>query len=355
MSRTYCWFDITFGGKAASERVIFELFDDITPKTCKNFRELCLGNGGKTVDGTSILMTYKGCSFHRIIKDFMNQGGDFTNHNGTGGVSIYGEKFEDENFDVPCDKPGLLAMANAGPGTNGSQFFITAVPCPHLTGRHVVFGKTVRGMNVVRKMNHVTTGANDKPIDPVVIADCGVLDALPPIVPAADGDTDPDYPEDAESPLNDSALIEAGDRIRQLGNNHFKNGDCLEAIAKYEKAARYLSGVNKTSANAAIVNEKLVACYSNTSMSYLKLSKWNDARYAAEKALSVDPTNAKALFRRGTAYLQSGDTDAAIADFKRCAELDPTNAECAAKLSEAVNLDKAQRAKVAAGYKKMFS
>lgn len=100
-------------------------------------------------------MTYKNCTFHRVIEGFMIQGGDFTKHDGTGGVSIYGDKFDDENFVKPCDASGLLAMANAGANSNGSQFFITTAPAPHLTGRHVVFGKVSRGMNSVRAIEHV--------------------------------------------------------------------------------------------------------------------------------------------------------------------------------------------------------
>lgn len=354
-ARTYCFFDITFGGVPAKERIIFELFDDITPLTCANFRQLCLGNDGKTVEGTSIPMTFKGNAFHRIIKDFMSQGGDFTNHNGTGGVSIYGEKFKDENFQVPCDKPGLLAMANAGPNTNGSQFFITAKPTPHLTGKHVVFGKVVRGMSTVREMNCVATGQNDKPIKPVVIADCGVVAELPPVVPAADGDVDPEYPEDAEPELNNSQLIEAGERIRQLGNQCFGRSEFEAATAKYTKAVRYLEAAIPTSADGDALTEKKAACHSNSAMCFLKLEKWSDARQAASLALELQPSNTKALFRRALAALRGGDSDTAIEDLKRCKTLDPSNPEIDARLQEALDLEKKQKAKLAAGFKKMFS
>jgi cyclophilin family peptidyl-prolyl cis-trans isomerase len=147
-------------------RIIIKLFSDVVPKTCHNFRTLC--NNNKK-------LSYKNAPFHRIIKDFMLQGGDFTNENGTGGMSIYGNKFEDENFDIPHDQPYLLSMANSGPNTNGSQFFITTSETPHLDGKHVVFGIVVKGHEVVDQLNEIETGGNDRPVDDVRILDCGVI------------------------------------------------------------------------------------------------------------------------------------------------------------------------------------
>ena len=164
MSRPRCFFDISINDQNAG-RIVFELYNDITPKTCENFRALCTGEKG---------FGYKGCPFHRIIPQFMIQGGDFTRHNGTGGKSIYGNKFEDENFKVSFKGPGELAMANAGPNTNGSQFFITTVACDWLTGKHVVFGKVVEGMDVVKKME-ASGSSSGKTKKPVVIANCGQL------------------------------------------------------------------------------------------------------------------------------------------------------------------------------------
>ncbi|CBH14487.1 peptidyl-prolyl cis-trans isomerase (cyclophilin-40), putative [Trypanosoma equiperdum] len=351
----FCWLQVTIGGKPLREKIVLELFDDVTPLTCANFRALCTGNEGKVVEGTDTPMTYKGSTFHRIIGGFMIQGGDFTKHNGTGGVSIYGERFDDENFDMPCDKAGLLAMANAGPNTNGSQFFITVNPAHHLTGRHVVFGKVVRGMNTVRALEYVETGANDTPLQPCVIADCGVMESLPDPVEQVGGDKYPDYPEDCSPALSDAELVRAGEEIRQIGNNLFKGGDYENAMEKYAKVTRYLKAVNKTSANEGTINEMLIACHNNAAASAVKLSRWSDARNAATRVLDIDGSNVKALFRRGTACLGSGDPESAIADLSKAKALDPQNTEVAAKLQQAKEAEKARTAKLASGLKKMFS
>ena len=171
MANPRVFFDITIGDKAAG-RITFELFADVVPKTAENFRALCTGEKGMGKQGKPL--HYKGSRFHRVIQQFMCQGGDFTRGNGTGGESIYGNKFEDENFKLKHTVPGLLSMANAGPGTNGSQFFITTIVTDWLDGKHVVFGKVVEGMDVVKKMEAVGSRSGQTSAD-VVIADCGEL------------------------------------------------------------------------------------------------------------------------------------------------------------------------------------
>jgi peptidylprolyl isomerase len=167
-----CFFDISADGEALG-RITFGLYGNQTPKTCETFRALCTGEKGIGTKGKPL--HYKGSAFHRIIPKFMCQGGDFTNGDGTGGESIYGEKFEDENFKIKHTKQGLLSMANAGAGTNGSQFFITVKDTPHLDGKHVVFGEVLEGYKeVVKKMEALGSGGGTTS-KKVVIEDCGVL------------------------------------------------------------------------------------------------------------------------------------------------------------------------------------
>ncbi|KAF2397483.1 peptidyl-prolyl cis-trans isomerase [Trichodelitschia bisporula] len=151
-----------------------ELFADVVPRTAENFRQFCTGES-KGLQGRP--QGYKGSKFHRVIKDFMIQGGDFLHGDGTGSTCIYGTKsFADEGFTLTHDKPGLLSMANSGPNTNGSQFFITTVPTPFLNKKHVVFGRVVDGMDVVHKVEHTRVmKPGDRPVTDVVIAQCGEM------------------------------------------------------------------------------------------------------------------------------------------------------------------------------------
>lgn len=166
------FFDIHKNGQPAG-RLVFGLFGNTVPKTAANFATLADGSAGIGLSGKPL--AYKGSKFHRIIRDFMAQGGDFTKDNGTGGESIYGAKFEDENFILKHTKPGLLSMANSGADTNGSQFFMTFVETPWLDGKHVVFGEVLEGFEILGEMNRLGSRDGTDRSTEWLIADSGIV------------------------------------------------------------------------------------------------------------------------------------------------------------------------------------
>ncbi len=171
MVTTKVYFDIMIDG-AERGRVVFGLFGDVVPLTVKNFVTYASDKKGED--------SYKHTKFHRIIKDFMIQGGDFAMNDGTGTMSIYGQYFNDENFDLDHYGPGWLSMANAGPNSNGCQFFITTTKTSWLNGKHTVFGKVLEGMDVVRTIENLETDDKDHPLKPTEIWDCGVIEVKEP-------------------------------------------------------------------------------------------------------------------------------------------------------------------------------
>lgn len=171
MSNPHVFFEIGIDGLSVGT-IVFELFADVVPKTAENFRCLCTGEKGRGETGKRL--NYLGSKFHRIIPGFVCQAGDFTKGNGTGGESIFGHTFEDENFKMKHDGPGILSMANSGPHSNGSQFFISLKSIPHLDGSHVVFGKVLSGIEVIEKMEQCGSEEGE-PTQRVVIQDCGEI------------------------------------------------------------------------------------------------------------------------------------------------------------------------------------
>ncbi|XP_028071463.1 peptidyl-prolyl cis-trans isomerase CYP40-like isoform X1 [Camellia sinensis] len=341
MARTRCYLDISIGGELEG-RIVVELFNDVVPKTSENFRALCSGEKGIGLI-TGVPLHYKGVRFHRVIKSFMVQGGDISAGDGTGGESIYGEKFEDENFELKHERKGMLSMANTGPNTNGSQFFITTTRTSHLDGKHVVFGKVVKGMGVVRSMDHVTTGENDWPTVDIIVADCGEIpegadDGIANFF--KDGDMYPDWPSDLDNNSDElSWWMNAVDSVKAFGNQHFKKQDYKMALRKYRKALLYLDvcwekeGIDEE--KSSCLRKIKAQIFTNSSACKLKLGDLKGALLDTDFAMRDGENNVKALFRQGQAYMALNDIDAAIESFKKALELEPNDAGIKKELAAA--------------------
>ncbi|ESZ96517.1 40 kDa peptidyl-prolyl cis-trans isomerase [Sclerotinia borealis F-4128] len=369
--RSRVFFDISIG-KDPQGRITFELYDDITPKTADNFRALCTGEKGVGKSGKPL--SYKGSGFHRVIKQFMIQGGDFTAGNGTGGESIYGVKFDDENFVEKHEKPFLLSMANAGPGTNGSQFFITTVPTPHLDGKHVVFGQVLSGKSIIRKVENMPTQGGDKPQKDVTITDCGELtgdeaDSADVKIPDSTGDTyeeipyEKDFPEDMTTPPTADETVKIATELKTYGNSAFKANRLPLALDKYEKGLRYLNEDPDLTSSPPETSSKLSALRftlnSNSALLHNKLKNFSEGERTASAALAVsgttDTDRAKALYRRAIAYVGLKNEEDALKDLQEANKLVPNDAAVVKELS-AVKKNAAERAKKErAAYSKAFA
>ncbi|PGH01453.1 peptidyl-prolyl cis-trans isomerase D [Blastomyces parvus] len=336
--RPRVYFDIQIG-KRAEGRIVFELV--IVPKTAENFRALCTGEKGEGKSGKPL--SYKGSIFHRIIKQFMIQGGDFTAFNGTGGESIYGEKFPDENFELKHDRPFLLSMANSGPGTNGSQFFITTVPTPHLDGKHVVFGEVINGKGLVRKIEKSPTDSGDKPHAEVKVVDCGELtgesyEAATQSTVDETGDKYEDYPEDEGKEFSGEEYYKIACDLKEYGNKAFKAGNVDLGLDKYQKGLRYLNEYPETSDSdppelATQMAQLRFALHSNSALLANKLRRFEDGRswagFALETAKAAnakDADKAKAYYRRAVALVGLKDDEEALKDLTEAAKLAPGDA-----------------------------
>ncbi|XP_029472498.1 peptidyl-prolyl cis-trans isomerase D [Rhinatrema bivittatum] len=352
------FFNVEIGGERVG-RIVLELFADVVPKTAENFRALCTGEKG-IGPSTGKPLHFKGCPFHRIIKKFMIQGGDFSNQNGTGGESIYGEKFEDENFHYKHDQEGLLSMANAGPNTNGSQFFITTVPTPHLDSKHVVFGQVLKGMGVVKMLENVEA-KEEQPTKLCIIADCGELkDGNEWVMPPVDGsgDSHPDFPEDSDVELNDvDKIVSIAEDVKNIGNSFFKSQNWEMATKKYNKALRYVESSKDVTGddNISKLNPIALSCNLNIAACKLKQSDWRAAIESCEEALELDPSNTKALYRRAQGWQGLKDYDQALEDLKKAHEIAPEDKAISTEILRVKHKMKEQKAKEKAVYAKMFA
>ncbi|CAL5224429.1 g7113 [Coccomyxa viridis] len=360
------FFDIDIGSQRAG-KIVFELFSDVVPKTAENFRQLCTGEAGNGKSGKPL--HFKGCPFHRVIKGFMLQGGDITAGNGTGGDSIYGENFEDENFQLKHDRPGLLSMANAGPGTNSSQFFITVCPTPHLDGKHVVFGQVLKGYGTVRDVEE-TEKEGEKPVQECRIADSGQLPgdtdltSIPTFI-AQEGDPYPEWPDDAEVPSGQSEVeyrLAAAETIKGRGNELFKQGRHQDAERKYNKAMHYLDpdsfeaeGPGVSADEVTQLGHAFIPCLLNRAASRLKMGDAEAAKVDCSRVLERVPSNAKALFRRAQAELELKEYNAALTDLLCAAEISPDDKGIPAEIAKVKRVRDGERQKQAATYKRMFS
>ncbi|XP_009414029.2 peptidyl-prolyl cis-trans isomerase CYP40 isoform X1 [Musa acuminata AAA Group] len=355
-----CYMDVSIGGEMEG-RIVVELFADVVPRTTENFRALCTREKG-VGPHTGVPLHFKGSCFHRVIKGFMIQGGDISAGNGTGGESIYGLKFEDENFVLKHERKGMLSMANSGPNTNGSQFFITTTRTSHLDGKHVVFGKVLKGMGVVRSIEHTPVGDADCPTVDVVISDCGELpegadDGVSNFF--KDGDLYPDWPNDLDDkPTEVSWWMNAVDSAKIFGNDFFKKQDYKMALRKYRKALRYLDicweKEEIDEEKSSLLRKTKSIILTNSSACKLKLGDLKGALLDADFALREREGNAKAYFRQGQAHMALNDVDAAVESFKKALELEPNDGGIKKELAAAKKKIADRRDQERKAYSRMF-
>ncbi|KAH7883030.1 cyclophilin-like domain-containing protein [Phlebopus sp. FC_14] len=365
--RPITYFDITIGGKAVG-RVVFSLYADLVPKTAENFRALCTGEKGEGKSGNKL--SYAGSGFHRVIKGFMCQGGDFTAGNGTGGESIYGEKFADEAFPVNHTRPFLLSMANAGKDTNGSQFFITVSPTPHLDGKHVVFGEVIKGKSVVRTIENYPTSSGDVPTAPIIIAACGLLAPDDPSLQeseASGGDIYEDFPEDDDRDVqNPEVALKIAREIREIGNKLFKEGQTELALQKYLKSIRYLDVHPVVPDNSPpelkdSFESLLAPLLLNSAIAALRTQPADASTALKNTTRALDrlelnnADRAKALYRRALARVALKEEDAAEADLVAASELLPDDQAISNELAKVRQRKKEKREKEKKAYKKLFA
>ncbi|QNP95435.1 cyclophilin-like domain-containing protein [Yarrowia lipolytica] len=382
----FVYMDFAVGGEPVG-RVVFELFDD-TPLTSANFRALCKGD--KPTPEGSVPLTFKDSNIHRIVRNFAIQGGDIVYGDGTGGTSIYGDQFDDENFVHNHAEPFVLSMANAGPNSNKSQFFVTLKGSPHLDGKHVAFGKVVAGKSVLRQLEELDTAPGDVPVLPVTITNCGELkrDAklLLPFIGSQDGLTADKYEEHPDDNFNvgkEEGELNFDDpeqalrvtlEIKAYATEVYKMAGDAEseeeramvlrvALQKYKKALRYvfeLSPDPDSSKKAYDEFQKAkLALHQNMGLVALQLKKYdqviNSTTSALEMECATSRDRAKALSRRSSAYQGLKKQERAINDLEQAHELLPSDPQISKSLTALKQESEMKEKKQKAQYAKFFS
>lgn len=314
--------DVSIGEEKVG-RIIIELFNHIAPKTAENFKALCTGEKGVGKLGKPL--HFAGSCFHKVIPEFMIQGGDVTHFDGTGGESIYGPYFEDENFKLKHKFEGQLSLANAGQSnSNNSQFFITLAPCPHLDDKNVVFGCVRRGFGVAKEVSYVAS-ENDKPLVKCTITNSGQL--LPHEdwgLVELDGSQDsyPAFPEDWKSspePIERDEMKQVIESIKASGNDFFRRDHLQDAQRKYKKAIRYIKWYNQGEYPSQQKNflSTFTTVLLNWAAVTLKTKDYKSTVQLCDQVLSVEPNNVKALFRRGRAQVAVNNYEIGLLDYER--------------------------------------
>ncbi|XP_035722502.1 peptidyl-prolyl cis-trans isomerase D-like isoform X2 [Vespa mandarinia] len=304
--------DVAIGTEKVG-RIVIELFKDVTPRTAENFRALCTGEKGNGINNKKL--HYKGSIFHKVIPQFMIQGGDIINFDGTSGESIYGPHFEDESFQISHSRGGLLSMVNEGhPNTNSSQFIITTVPCIHLDNTNVVFGKVIKGMGIVIEINNVPV-VKDLPIEKICITNCGELKRGENWnLEENDGSEDiyTPWPEDWDYALCTDKLT-----------------NYIDAGRKYKKALRYYEWMIKLTDMPDTLGDSAtglkVTTMLNLAAVQLKKKDYRSTLKLCNEVLEIDTSNGKAFFRRGQAYMGLNEYEAGLADLKHSLAECPNN------------------------------
>ena len=315
-------------------RVVIELFKDVVPRTAENFRALCTGEHGVGINGKRL--HYKGSIFHKVLPQFMIQGGDIINFDGTSGESIYGAQFEDENFKLSHLSGGLLSMVNEGyPNSNSSQFVITISASTHLDNTNVVFGRVLKGMGVILEASQVNT-VKDIPIEKIEIIDCGELKASQEWgLEENDGTEDvfTPWPEDWDpksiKELDHKHMDEVIRKIKDSGNYYFSQENYAEADKKYKKALRYYKWMVKKMdipnfPDESLLNTKTTLLL-NLAAVKLKKKEHREALDLCTEVLQMDKKNSKALFRRSQAHMGLNEYDSGLADLKNALLKSPNN------------------------------